>query len=86
MATEEGIRLYPLTAHDLVQAVTNAGFCDYKWQDFCRDLECEGVWVRHDGKFVACYAYTYFNENEGMNERGRLYVTATDDGKLYADW
>lgn len=82
----EGTRLYPLTPADLVQAVTNAGYTNYKPDDFSHNLECEGVWVRADGKFGACYAFTYFNVNEGLLERGRLYVTITRDGRLYADW
>lgn len=87
---DKQVRLYPLTPADLAQAVRNAGFEGYKANDFTHNLECEGVWVNEDGRFSACYSYTYFDDNEDRNMVGRLYVTVSKnvagEPQLYADW
>lgn len=77
--------LYPLTAEDIAQAVKNAGYMEYTARDFCHNLECEHVQVLTDG-VSACYSYTYFDDNEGRLEVGRVHVQVDREGRLVADW
>ena len=76
------VKLYPLEAEEIVQALENAGYM-YRVGDLYQ-LECTQVGITARGP-VATYAWRYCDENSGRWETATVYVSLRS-GKLVAEF